>query len=698
MKKLKNILLIFIAIFSITLICSCEKNDDKQNTNDKEENEKTNQVKIYEFAKSNGYTGSYKDWVNSITNNGIELIVESNSIKWKYKNEGNWINLVSLLDLIESKDEKIVFSSNSTHILYRYASDITWNNLLALEDLGFNYSTNITNAGQTAYDIAVELGFVGTVEDWILSLRSDNVLSAYEIYKKYYPEYEGTEEDWINELASGSLISNENKTTVTFKDGDTVIKTEEYSYGELINTPEELEKDNYKFLGWTYEGYDWNFDLFYVGKGIELQAKWAKVHTISFTTGTTQVIKDIKVIDGESFKIPDIEYNKGYSFLGWSYDSQYFDIGKSYVASSDMNIVANWAKVSNVAGSTYGKAPDDIVYDELDNDRLDVYVSYNGESGITWRDTQAFVNPVDGKTYNRGDLLPTWRAFAEKTKTKIYEACNYMATSNDGIWTQVINNNMMSEVDNSQAIDLLYTTTTNLKSGKFVNLLADDGTGKKYIDYMPNFKKWWNENKAIHNEVLYNGGLYYTPYAEGYNETEKTFNMDTDMVQKVLDCSNFDLFDTTINGGLMADSNVLQSGKYTPFINADYNYPDEKTKVTILVDNKAKDIYINRTTNIIKQQNELLANGCTGKQLAEQFAAYIDTAFKDLIGVNKIYETRSEIFISEKAAYNADELIALMRVIKANPGVITGDIHKEIEILFPRGEAANRVESIQSFA
>jgi hypothetical protein len=39
-----------------------------------------------------------------------------------------------------------------------------------------------------------------------------------------------------------------------------------------------------------------------------------------------------------------------------------------------------------------------------------------------------------------------------------------------------------------------------------------------------------------------------------------------------------------------------------------------------------------------------------------------------------------------------------MRVIKANPGLITGDASKEIETLFPRGQAANRIESIMHFA
>lgn len=60
--------------------------------------------------------------------------------------------------------------------------------------------------GKSAYDVAVENGFEGTVEEWLLSLigekgeLGDSGLSAFEIYKKYHPEYSGSEKDWIELL------------------------------------------------------------------------------------------------------------------------------------------------------------------------------------------------------------------------------------------------------------------------------------------------------------------------------------------------------------------------------------------------------------------------------------------------------------------------------------------------------------------
>lgn len=354
-------------------------------------------------------------------------------------------------------------------------------------------------------------------------------------------------------------------------------------------------------------------------------------------------------------------------------------------------------------GHVYDVAPADVVYDtELADNELDVYINYNGESGITWRDTTSFNNPVDGQKYDKGTLLPTWVEFAKKTKTVIREASEYTKINNNDIWTNVTANSFMSEVNKSEAIDLLYTTTANLNSGEFLNLFAKDASGKQYIEQMPYFKKWCDENPNILAQLTKDKGesLYYTPYAEGFDNVERMLVMDTNLVKLVLDVANYDAFDTgKTNGGTTPSENVVQSGTYAPYIHATKNYPDAETKVDVLVGNDVKEIAIKQTDNIIVQQNELLnrTQGCTGKELAEQFMNYLKAAFGHEVGEGKTYANYSEIFISKAAAYNTDELIALMRVIKANPGVITGDANAEVEGLFPRGEQANRITSLIAF-
>ena len=49
--------------------------------------------------------------------------------------------------------------------------------------------------GRSAYEEAVRLGFVGSEEDWLLSIEGD---SAFDIAKKN--GFIGTEQDWLNSI------------------------------------------------------------------------------------------------------------------------------------------------------------------------------------------------------------------------------------------------------------------------------------------------------------------------------------------------------------------------------------------------------------------------------------------------------------------------------------------------------------------
>lgn len=52
--------------------------------------------------------------------------------------------------------------------------------------------------GESAYQIAVDLGFLGTEQEWLDSLQGEDGLSAYEVAKAL--GYEGTEEEWLASL------------------------------------------------------------------------------------------------------------------------------------------------------------------------------------------------------------------------------------------------------------------------------------------------------------------------------------------------------------------------------------------------------------------------------------------------------------------------------------------------------------------
>ena len=57
------------------------------------------QTAIYNLAVKSGYTGTYEEWLASISGDEIELAVQQSAIVWKYKSDTNWIVLISLDEL-----------------------------------------------------------------------------------------------------------------------------------------------------------------------------------------------------------------------------------------------------------------------------------------------------------------------------------------------------------------------------------------------------------------------------------------------------------------------------------------------------------------------------------------------------------------------------------------------------------------------
>lgn len=332
---------------------------------------------------------------------------------------------------------------------------------------------------------------------------------------------------------------------------------------------------------------------------------------------------------------------------------------------------------------------------ELKNSDVDIYVNYEGESGITFRGASWF-NSIDNKTYTQGSLLPTWARIAELTKTDIREACGYTATSTDNAYNSIATAGYKSETDSSRNIDLFYNSTDNLKkagnSGTLIDLYPEIYP-EEGESHMPNLKAYLDANPSIKQSILVSGKhIYYTPYLDGDNDVENTFIMDTEMVSKVL--ASAEVGDTgKKNGGVQPAENVLKTGAYLPFITND------DATVVVSKNGEAKNYALVAQTNIIAQQNTLLQTeeGCTGKELASQLYTYITTKYASLFA-DGTYETPADLYISESAAYNTDELIALMRVIKANPGVITGDENAEVEVFFPRGETSNAIEAVYDLA
>lgn len=355
--------------------------------------------------------------------------------------------------------------------------------------------------------------------------------------------------------------------------------------------------------------------------------------------------------------------------------------------------------------------------------KVDVFLNYNGNKGITFRSNDSNIgsthsNPIDGITYKQGDLLPTWKAYEKNLNVKFNDITDYSKTKNDDVYKQLKEKENGWTI-NGEEVDLFYNSVSNIidmGGQKVVNLKDYINAGK-----MPNFKAYLDAHPEMLKEFEYGTekAIYFTPYFDGYNDIEKVIMMDTHNVEILLD-ADLSTLPATLGqlssghgvayntDGANKDRNTLAGDpQVKPFIDADHNYPTATTTVKVNNGATSKDLTITQTTNIIKQQNVLLAAGTTGRALLKQMQDYLDTAFAGQIGSGKTYAKRSEIFTSIKAAYNTDELLALMRVFKANPDILYYDLlgdaaqaleqWTEVEGLFPRGADDTRIQDNLTF-
>ena len=346
-------------------------------------------------------------------------------------------------------------------------------------------------------------------------------------------------------------------------------------------------------------------------------------------------------------------------------------------------------------------------YTGTKSNSLDIYINYNQNSGISYVKEASYLNPVENKTYNQGDLLPSWKEFqsrlaATAKTTDNYEtftlrdASSYGVSGDKNTYTAVKGTNYKSETNNAQQIDLFYNSTAN------INTMGDNGEAinlRDYLDFMPNFKAFLAKYPEIEAEISRGSSkaIYFTPYLDGYNTVERQYVMDTELVANLLDKA-VDSTLGTIPAGVGGNAKTIQvesADKLAqPFMDANNNYPTDNFELKVLDGDTVKTVKVKQTTNIIKQQNQLLGAGTTGAALLSQFKTYLATAYPDY--ANKL----SEIFTGTKAIYNADDMVALMRVVKANPDVIYGSATQwdEVECLFPRGQDNSRINNMLNFA
>ena len=271
---------------------------------------------------------------------------------------------------------------------------------------------------------------------------------------------------------------------------------------------------------------------------------------------------------------------------------------------------------------------------------------------------------ADGKTYNSGDLKPTWQTVEQLLGIKIEDKYQGNSAADEYQYWD-------AQMDQ---IDMLSGTATllseNGQQGKLVNLA-------NYLDSMPNFKAYLEQNPIVRLSITgaaagpNAGAIYFAPYFDGVNDIERMPLMRTDWVEKLLNGS----------GEFTADkSNKTAAPVYTPFmptsgsVDVDVVKPDGSASETI---SKNYDAY----GNIVDKMNA--AGAVDGVTAVNMLREYIDKTYDGYYG-----ENRADLFIGQNAAWDVDELVALLRCVKANPQTLNGT--DNVQGLFSREDSNNQ--------
>ncbi len=323
---------------------------------------------------------------------------------------------------------------------------------------------------------------------------------------------------------------------------------------------------------------------------------------------------------------------------------------------------------------TTGSTTQATTISEIDYEsEVELKVALNYTSGgnlmsISYQKDTAYTS-LNGKTYTKGDLLPAWETIGDLLNIDFVD----MATSSDE------NTNAQFtrlQTESFAGVDLVNGTGALIGPEGVKGNFVDIG---EYLDYMPNLDAFLDANPAVKvSMTAADGGIYYTPYFDGFGEIEQMYLMRIDWVEDILDVDS-PTFDTTAATAPTA-----------------YDRRDVPTPIDV-------DITVansNGTTRVVTKEydNNILdvlaaITNPTGASLAEAFRTHIENTYGD-----QGYAKLSDVFCGTDAAYDTDELVALMYVIKANPQYLTRQhtdgVKTEVEVLFPRESKGSRIRNL----
>jgi len=273
----------------------------------------------------------------------------------------------------------------------------------------------------------------------------------------------------------------------------------------------------------------------------------------------------------------------------------------------------------------------------------------------------AGITLADGKNYNSGDLKPTWVEVENRLGIKFEDKYQGNSASAEfDYWKEQL-----------KEVDMLSGNATKLQeygeSGAIVNIA-------EYLDQMPNFKAYLDANPIVRLSITGNvdtGAIYFSPYFDGVNDIERMPLMRVDWVQKLLDGE----------GAFEAEAcKTLAAPVYQPYMPTSGSIDvDVVTLDGTAVETIAKNY--DAAGNIVANMNA--AGELDGVAAVNMLRDYIDAAYDGYYGTE-----RSNLFVGQNAAWDVDELVALLRCVVANPQTLNGT--DTVQGLFTREDNNNQ--------
>lgn len=271
------------------------------------------------------------------------------------------------------------------------------------------------------------------------------------------------------------------------------------------------------------------------------------------------------------------------------------------------------------------------------------------------------VTLADGNTYHTGELKPTWVEVQNQLKITFKDQYQGKSASEEfDFWKERLNE-----------VDMVSGTATKLtengEAGNMVNIA-------EYLDQMPNFKAYLEANPIVRLSITGNtdtGAIYFSPYFDGVDDIERMPLMRTDWVEKLLNGE----------GEFAASaSNKTAAPVYQPYMPTSGKVEIDVVKLDGSGTEKVTKDY-DAGGNIVDKMNA--AGSMDGVAAVNMLRTYIDEAYNGYYGAD-----RANLFVGQNAAWDADELVALLRCVVANPQTLNGT--DSVQGLFTREDNNNQ--------